>query len=111
MDFNLCQPISCESELDSRLVEMLHNIEHLLSCNLVITSAFRCIDYEHFKGRSGTSSHCKGLAVDVSCRDSQMRLELVQAALRSGFRRIGVGETFIHIDIDSDKPSCLWLYK
>lgn len=77
----------------------------------IITSAFRSVAYEHENKRSGTSSHCKGCAVDISCRDSVRRLVIIQSLLRAGFRRIGIHKYFIHVDSDSLKQYCIWLYE
>ena len=32
------------------------------------------------------------------------------ALIKVGFRRIGVGKSFIHSDLDNDKPNAIWLY-
>lgn len=68
-----------------------------------ITSAFRSQSYERSKGRKGTSSHCKGLAVDISTRDSHTRFKVVTACILAGIPRIGIGKTFVHVDIDETK--------
>lgn len=75
-----------------------------------INSAYRTASWEKTHGRDGTSSHTKGLAVDIRCTDSHQRLVLLRLAIENGFTRIGIGERFIHLDDDHDKPSCVWLY-
>lgn len=76
----------------------------------IINSAYRSKEYEISKGRAGTSSHCKGLAVDIRCFDDLTRLSIIKSLLRAGFRRIGIAKTFIHVDSDKSKPQCIWLY-
>ena len=35
---------------------------------------------------------------------------MVNALLNAGFRRIGIANTFIHADLDKQKPHAIWLY-
>lgn len=98
------------SDVSENLLYKLDTLRERFGKPIVITSAYRSPDLEVARGRSGKSSHCKGLAVDILCNNSADRIQLVYWALRVGFVRIGVGKTFLHLDIDSDKPSCMWLY-
>lgn len=95
--------------LDERLVEALFRIWRL--CPFVISSAYRSKEYEKSRGRSGTSSHCKGLAVDIVCCSNAERFQLVESALAAGFTRIGIAKNFIHLDLDTDKnQKRIWTY-
>lgn len=63
------------------------------------------------KKASPTSSHLKGLAADIVCKSSQRRHEIISALLDVGITRIGISKSFIHCDIDSDKPQeLIWVY-
>lgn len=98
-----CTP-SCEvKDLSNSLVERLIMAQNMAGFQFTITSAFRSQDYERSKGRKGTSSHCRGLAVDVSAVDSHTRYQVVIAAAMAGISRIGIGEKFVHFDIDETK--------
>lgn len=60
---------------------------------------------------SPNSSHILGLAADISCRTDRMRSAIISALLLSGFRRIGIGKTFIHVDLDENKTQdVIWVY-
>jgi len=59
---------------------------------------------------SPNSSHLKGLAADISCKDSSTRQKIVNALIQAGFTRIGIADTFIHCDTDKDKNDAIWLY-
>lgn len=109
-DFKRCTPPCEVSDLSKELLDALDYARSLYGKPMYLTSAYRAKDYEHLQGRSGTSSHCKGVAVDIACQDSTTRLKMIIALTRAGFRRIGVAPAFIHVDIDPDKPQCLWLY-
>lgn len=109
-DWRSATPPCSGSDMSPELVSMLHSVRSLCGFPLVINSAYRTTDYELSKGRSGTSSHCKGLAVDIACKDEAQRLALLAALIRVGFVRIGISKTFIHCDIDREKKSNIWLY-
>lgn len=95
--------------LDERLVSALFRVWRLSP--FVINSAYRSVEYEKSKGRSGSSSHCKGLAADIACVSNRQRYELINCALAAGFTRIGVGKSFIHLDLDESKPQHrIWTY-
>lgn len=99
----------CElSDLDPRLIEIGNKVYE--KAPFVVNCAYRSREYDLSKGRSGASSHCKGLALDIKTIDHRQRLALVQALLDAGVRRIGIAKTFIHFDIDPDKMPSLWLY-
>lgn len=103
LDFTHCNPASSGAELHEVLVERLIMAQRYAGFQFTITSAYRSQAYERSKGRKGTSSHCRGLAVDVSARDSHSRYKIVLAAAFANIPRIGIGENFIHLDIDETK--------
>lgn len=90
---------------------MLDKLRDLVGFPIILNSAYRSPVYEKKKGRTGTSSHCKGIAFDIRCNDSFKRASLVFNASELGFTRIGISKNFIHIDCDSSKSNpCIWLY-
>lgn len=109
-DFQHCTPSCSIKDVDPILVQKLDIARVHFDKPIYLTSAYRTEDWEHKHGRPGTSSHCKGLAVDIRCMDLHDRLRLVRSLIFAGFCRIGIAETFIHVDIDSSKLACLWLY-
>lgn len=56
------------------------------------------------------SSHMYGLAADIGCTDSVTRSTIIAALIKVGFKRIGIAKTFLHTDLDNDKPNAIWLY-
>lgn len=98
-----CVP-RCElSDLSPRLVSAIRSAQKLCGFTFTITSAFRPKFWEITKGRNGSSSHTKGLAVDISARDSHARYKILLSLGYVGVPRLGVGKTFIHADIDETK--------
>lgn len=59
---------------------------------------------------SANSSHLKGCAADIICKDSGTRQKIVDGLIQAGFTRIGIAKTFIHCDTDKDKNDAIWLY-
>lgn len=76
-----------------------------------ITSGYRTPAHNAKVGGRLGSSHLKGLAVDIACSDSATRGKIITGLFLAGLgRRIGIAKDFIHVDMDMDKPACIWLY-
>lgn len=103
------QPACSPSQFDSAFAEVLYRVwrRHPFT----ISSGFRSVEYERSRSRTGRSSHCKGLAADIVCLSNLDRFELVSLFLALGVTRIGIAKNFIHVDMDSSKPSPrIWTY-
>lgn len=110
-EFRSATPSCSLNDMDPDFMQKLDDARTLCSYPFVINSAYRSKEYELSKGRPGTSSHCKGLAVDISCITSICRLKMLLALLAVGFRRIGIYSTFLHVDMDVSKPVSIWYGK
>lgn len=99
------------SKVSPLLLSMLDDARCLAGIPFRLTSVHRSYATEIRAGRSGQSSHVRGLAADIACSDSRSRYLMLDALLRTGFDRIGISSTFIHVDIDHTKdPKVAWLY-
>jgi uncharacterized protein YcbK (DUF882 family) len=97
--------------MDKTLLEMLDEVRDKFDKPIHINSGFRTPAHNEAVGGVETSSHLKGLAVDIACKKSTDRFDLINCLLDVGFSRIGVGNTFIHADIDQDKTQgVIWTY-
>jgi uncharacterized protein YcbK (DUF882 family) len=97
--------------MNEELLNMLDVVRKKYGKSIVINSGYRTVKHNAKVGSTPTSSHLKGLAVDIKCNNSVDRFKLYDILREVGFKRIGVGETFIHVDIDKDKsPEVFWVY-
>jgi uncharacterized protein YcbK (DUF882 family) len=97
--------------MDKILLEMLDEVRDKFDKPIHITSGFRTPAHNEAVGGVETSSHLKGLAVDIACKNSTDRFDLINCLLDVGFSRIGVAKTFIHADIDPNKSiGVMWTY-
>ena len=99
-------------EMNSAFLTKLDDARYYAGVPFILTSGFRCPEHNKDVGGSVTSSHMKGLAVDIFCPSSSDRFEILQGLMVTGFKRIGLTSTFLHVDADEDKvQNCMWVYK
>ena len=97
--------------MDKRLLKKLDEIREIVGEPIIITSGFRTPAHNESVNGVESSSHLKGLAVDIAIRHSRMRFKLISALFEVGINRIGIADNFIHIDIDPDKDkNVIWTY-
>ena len=97
--------------MDETLIDMLINARHKAGIPFIINSGYRTEKHNKKVGGVKSSSHLKGLAVDIKCVDSRSRYLIINALQDAGFNRIGIAKTFIHCDIDINKPkNVYWFY-
>ncbi|MEN7547826.1 D-Ala-D-Ala carboxypeptidase family metallohydrolase [Rapidithrix thailandica] len=77
-----------------------------------INSGYRTRRYNAgLKNSVPDSAHVKGLAVDIGFKTLGQAHKILQGAIKAGFRRIGIGAGFIHLDSDRAKPwPAVWGY-
>jgi hypothetical protein len=98
-------------KLETKLVNLLDVAREIAGIPFVITSGFRTPAYNKQVGGQEDSAHLRGLAADIRCRTSKERFAIVNAAIKAGFTRIGIGNGFVHMDCDSSLPqNVMWTY-
>ncbi len=114
----------CASEFDSPdepgsgLIHMNHDfvmkldqLRARIEVPLHINSGFRTAAWNKRVGGKQSSAHRKGFAVDIRVAQSGRRFTIVEAALAMGFKRVGIGKTFVHLDASLTlSQQVLWLY-
>ena len=97
-------------KMTANLLLMLDAARHFAGIPFVINSSYRSRNHNSSVGGVSNSSHIQGLAVDISCSNSFDRFTIINALVRAGFTRIGIGQHHIHCDIDIDKKQdVIWL--
>ncbi len=101
--------------IDKKLVAMLIQLQKITRYPVLknINSGVRTPSHNAKVGGVFSSSHkipiCK--AVDISTPSKFNQERLVSAAKSIGFKRIGIGKTFVHLDIDDSKSQYVaWGY-
>jgi len=99
-----------EYKMDVDFLVKLDKAREFAKVPFVINSAYR--SPEHAESiKNPTSSHIKGLAVDIKATDSRTRYKVLNALMHVGFNRIGIADTFIDVDDDKDKSQqVIWTY-
>lgn len=110
-EFTQCNPPCNKGDMNEEFMAKLNKARSISGVPYVLTSAYRTVSHEYRQGRDGTSSHTKGLAVDIATLDSRTRILTLKGLIDAGFTRIGLGKDFIHVDDDDEKSqNVLWHY-
>ncbi len=97
--------------MDTRLLNMIDEAREIYGKPMRVNSGYRTESHNRKVGGVDSSSHLKGLAIDVACTKSNDRFKMLTALIKVGFNRIGIASTFIHVDIDEDKSqNVIWTY-
>lgn len=94
--------------MDAMFLAELDNARDYAGTPFTVNSGYRCPKHNQETG-STSENHTSGKAADITCLYGPERIKIVQGLIRAGFRRIGVGKTFIHADSMNDIES-IWLY-
>jgi len=98
-------------KMDADFLTALDEARELAGIPFKINSAYRTPEHNAKIGGKPNSSHLKGLAVDISVTNSRQRFIVLNALISVGFNRIGIADTFIHVDLDRDKSQqVIWTY-
>jgi uncharacterized protein YcbK (DUF882 family) len=110
-EFKKCSPPCSLQDMQQDFMIFLDKIREIAGIPLSLTSAYRSVEHEKNKGRSGNSAHKEGSAVDIRAKDGRSKWQIVKAAIKVGFTRIGINKDFIHLDNSKtlDKE-VIWLY-
>ena len=99
-----------EKNMDVNFLAKLDEAREYAGIPFIINSAYRSPTHKE-SIKNPTSSHIKGLAVDISVKDSITRFKVLDALIAVGFTRVGIASTFIHVDLDFDKSqNVIWTY-
>jgi len=101
--------------MDVNFLKMIDLARSYAGVPFIITNGFRTPEYQEDLKRRGyqvaqNSSHLIGKAADIAAPDHTKKA-IIDGLYQAGFRRIGIGRTFIHCDNDSAKVNpAVWGY-
>ena len=99
------------AQMQPEFLQKLDEARHIAGVPFIINSGVRSQAWNQRVNGSKGSSHLTGWAADIQATTSNRRYLVLSALIRVGFRRIGIADTFIHVDMDPDKPQNVsWLY-
>lgn len=97
--------------MDNQLLIMLDEARSQAQIPFIINSGYRTKEHNIKVNGRLDSSHLKGLAVDIRAIGSRERFQILSSLISVGFNRIGIKGSFIHVDIDYNKPiNVTWVY-
>lgn len=99
------------AKMDQAFLVKLDSARYLANEPFIINSGYRTPERNKKVNGKPNSSHLKGVAVDIKATNSKTRFKIVEALLLVGFKRIGIADTFIHVDDDKKKvKEVIWTY-
>lgn len=85
-------------------------LETAMDLTFTVTSAYRCPRHNKAVGGARSSRHTLACdAFDILWPNDETRKELIEVAIRCGFNGIGLGKTFVHLDMRPNRMT--WTYK
>ncbi len=97
--------------MNKDLLQIIDKARDLFGKPIYINSGMRSIERNALIGGKPNSSHLRGYAIDVACENSRDRFRMIELFLLLGINRIGIADSFIHIDNDPEKdPDVIWTY-
>lgn len=109
-----CERAGCTAPAPTgQLLQRLNLMRAFLERPITVTSGPRCAFHNQRVGGDPSSAHLTGQAADLRCRSSAERWAMLEAAHQAGFRRIGIGADFVHVDVAEDPHhpvDVVWTY-
>ena len=99
-----------ENKMSNNFLIMIDRLREECAFPFVITSGYRSPEHSVERSKpNGGGMHTKGIAADIAVSGGSQRYTIVEKALELGFKGIGVGKDFVHVDLRSDTP-VMWCY-
>ncbi len=110
-----CNRWNCDAKQlpEPQLVNLLEDLRQRIMRPIILTSGIRCVYWNELKGGVKESAHIKAKAADIAAATSGEKYELLANLYRETilFNRLGIGATFIHVDVSmSLAQHVCWTY-
>lgn len=98
-------------KMNLSFVQRLDQLRSICNFPFKITSGYRTKEHNIKVGGEKDSAHLEGYAADIVINSSSARFKIINEAIKLGFNRIGIGDTFIHLDISPMSiKDVIWTY-
>jgi|TARA_B100001996_G_scaffold354705_1_gene316825 uncharacterized protein YcbK (DUF882 family) len=101
-------------KMDPKLLSMLDELREEYGYPIILNSSYRSPDHPIEAVKSKPGEHTYGAAVDIKCAGGENTFNLVAAAIKVGFRRIGISRksNFVHVGIGypNAPETTIWTY-
>lgn len=99
------------SNMDPTFLGILDSVREEANIPFHVNSGYRSESHNLSVGGKSDSSHRRGKAADIEALSGNDKYVIVQAAIKKGIKRIGIGKSFVHLDTDSSLPfPVIWTY-
>ena len=102
------------NKMDPKLLSMLDELREEYGYPIILNSSYRSPDHPIEAVKSNPGEHTYGAAVDIKCAGGENTFNLVAAAIKVGFRRIGISRksNFVHVGIGypNAPETTIWTY-
>lgn len=100
-----------KADAHPELVRKLDIMRGIVNRPIIINSGLRGPVANANAGGVPNSEHMRGEGADIRATESRERFYLVDAAIKAGFRRIGIGRTFVHVGVSTTlAQDVIWTY-
>ena len=101
-------------KMNPKLLEKLDQLREAYGYPIKLTSTYRSPDHPIEAKKEKPGEHSHGAAVDIACIGGEATFKLVKAAIKVGFRRIGISRknNFVHVGIGypGAPETTIWTY-
>ena len=99
-------------KMKQEFIDRLEELRTRCGFAFQINSGYRTRAHNRKVGGVEPSVHEDGVAADIAAPTGQMKFAIVHHAMKMGFRRIGIGKTYVHVDMGgpSYPQDVIWLY-
>jgi hypothetical protein len=103
-------PCCGEVKVSEILVDKLQELRDVINKPIIITSGYRCLQYNKKVGGYSHSPHLTGEAADIKIK-GMSTVTIAMIARHISYIRLGLYPNHLHIDIRPANPSKYWLVK
>jgi zinc D-Ala-D-Ala carboxypeptidase len=109
-----CPTLEGDAYMCPLFMARIEEAREIANIPFIINSGYRTKEHNKAVGGVVSSSHtnkpCN--AADIRVSNSTERYKILKACLAAGFRRVGIGKGFLHIDTDNTNksPDVIWCY-